>query len=254
MIFRKVLVVHESAVVRNLIHGYLLAESSDIQFIEAKSGQDAERLLNSEKLDVILCARYLRNIDSVQLNARKRATDLNVNTPFVVFTSTNTNEHIEELKNYGIDQYLISPFSTMELRDKIDEVCNPKSLRKQTRFSVPDAKIIVHLEQRDVEATVINLSLGSILCEVELPSICYELFDSTYVSMQFSEEYDNVLVTDILCKFLSIKAIEWNLENIPSKVQIVWLFSELSRNNETLYRGVLDSIEKKHKKLFTLDF
>ena len=47
MIYRKVLIVHESNIMTMMIEGYVLSELHDVKTLKAKSLQEAEEILKS---------------------------------------------------------------------------------------------------------------------------------------------------------------------------------------------------------------
>ncbi|MBU2513695.1 response regulator [bacterium] len=252
MIYRKVLIVHDSKVIRNLLKGYLLAELDDVQPMEAGSGKEAEELAKKQKIDVVLCGIYLRDYDGHELRTKIRSTPVNAETPVIIFTSTSSDQHIDELKAHGVIHTLLAPFSSSELREMINRVCDPRKSRKMQRYSIPGTKAVIHFDRENVEADVINLSIKSVFCEFKLTSTSSELLESTYLSLRFPEEYKNILIKDIFCKMLSIRTMSWAADNAPHTVRVVWLLEGLSQGQETLCSQVLDKVEIKNKKLAEL--
>ncbi len=246
---RKLLIIHDSRVIRNLIKGFVLAELDDITPLEASSGKQAIQLVEAEKIDIILSAYILRDCEGHELFQQFKESEKGKNIPFIIFTSTSSDLHITEIRRHGIQHYLVAPFSSVKLRNKIDEVFDPRQMREQQRYSIPGTRAVIHTESQNINADVINLSMGSAFCEFALPSGVNDLLDSMYISVKFPPEYDEVLIGDIYCKLLSLKTVSWLPNDVPDKVRVVWLFKSLSQRNESMFSDVLDRVEKKIKSL-----
>lgn len=249
MITRQLLIIHESRVIRNLLKGYVLAELDDVTPLEATSGEEAERIVNKERIDIILCAAYLKDGEGFELQSKLHASERGATIPFIVFTSTAAVEHISELKSRGVKHYLVTPFTSTELRTLIDEVFDPRRLRQQARYNIPGSQAIVHFENQNIVADIINLSVSSAFCEFVLPAGRAELLESIYISIRFPPEFDDVLISDIYCKLLSIKTISWHANDAPDVIRVVWLFKNLSQRNKAMFSNVLDKVEEKNKRL-----
>lgn len=246
---RKLLIIHDSRVIRNLLKGFVLAELDDITPLEASSGKQAMQLVEEDKIDIILSAYILRDCEGHELFHKLRESEKGRNIPFIIFTSTSSDEHIAEIRQQGIQHYLVVPFSSVKLRNKIDEVFDPRQMRRQQRYSIPGTQAIIHAESQNINADVINLSMSSAFCEFTLPSGVNDLLNSMYISVKFPSEYDEVLIGDIYCKPLSIKTVSWLPNDASDKVRVVWLFKNLSQRNESMFSEVLDQVEKKIKSL-----
>lgn len=249
---RKLLIVHDSRVIRNLLKGYVLAELDDVQPLEAGSVEEAEELALIQKIDAVLCGLFLRDYDGYDLRAKIRSTPLNSKTPVIIFTSMTADKDINELKAQGVVHYLRAPFSSSELREMINQACDPRKARKLQRYSIPGTKVVIHFNRQEIEADVINLSLNSVFCEFRLPTLTAELLDGVYLSIRFSQEFDHTLIENVYCKMLSIRTMNWDSEDKPDKIRVVWLLQDLSRDNLDLYSRVLDIVEEKNKKLSNL--
>ena len=239
---RKLLIIHDSRVIRNLLKGFVLAELDDITPLEASSGKQAMQMVEEDKIDIT-------GAFSGGEFQKCKESEKGRNIPFIIFTSTSSDEHITEIRGQGIQHYLVAPFSSVKLRNKIDEVFDPRLMRRQQRYSIPGTQAIIHTESQNINADVINLSMSSAFCEFTLPSGVNDLLNSMYISVKFPSEYEEALIGDIYCKLLSIKTVSWFPNDVPDKVRVVWLFKNLSQRNESMFSDVLDRVEKKIKSL-----
>ncbi len=247
MAARKLLIVHESTVIRNLVKGYILAELTDIKIEELRTGPEAEKRIFEDKYDIIISPAFMRDYDGVVLQKKKKSSDTNADTPLLVITSTDTKLHLSELKENGIEHFLVVPFSASQLRDKINELCDPRLLRQQERYNIPGTSASIHFESGDIQANVINFSLSSIFCEFNLPKNNPDLMQSVYVSLQFPEECKKKKIGGIFCKILSVKTVSWGPNETPEKVRVIWLFKEIPKHKTEEYNQLIDDIEKRNK-------
>lgn len=248
MVSRKLLIVHDSRVVRNLLKQYVRAELDDVTVFEASSGKQVEKTVLKEPIDIILCASFLRDCEAPELKNRLSETK-DSQIPFITFTATGSEEHLDDLKSKGIEHFLVSPFSSAELRDKINTVFDPRKLRRQQRYSIPGTEAHIHFENRSISAEVINISQSSVLCEFSLPPKAVEVLQSIYISIRFPADLIEVPINDIYCKLLSIKTTGWLPNDSPEKVKVIWLFKNLSQSQEKRLMGVLDKVEETNRKV-----
>ena len=252
MIYRKLLIIHDSRVVRNILKGYALAELDDIQIVEARSGQEAIMIAEDEKLDIVLCGIYLKDFDGSDIRRKIKSSELNRNTPVIIFTSMTSEKHIAEIKAQGVRHYLQSPFTSTELKTVIDKACDPRRSRKLQRYSVQDAQAIIHFPSQDISSEIINFSAKSFFVELALPPSCRQILDSVNLSIQFPEEYDALQVDDVFCKLHSFRTLQWREDYSPELIRAVWLIEDITVESADSFDKVLSMVEEKYKKLHKL--
>lgn len=249
MITRKLLIVHQSKVVRTMIKGFVLAELDDVTPLEAKSGQEVDEILTQEKVHIVLCALYLKDCDGYDIHRKLQSSEATRRIRFILFTSTDSESQVREIQSQKISHYLVTPFTSSELRDSINRAYNPRKLRRQQRYNIPGTKAVLHFDNQEVESEVINLSLSSIFCEIDIPEGQSQLLDSKYISIKFPFDLDDITINDIFCKVLSVKTISWNFKDEPEKVRAVLLFKELPEKKEEIYAAILERVEERNQKL-----
>lgn len=249
MITRKLLIVHQSKVVRKLLKGYVLAELDDVTPLEAKSGQEVDDILNKEQVHVVLCALYLRDCEGFDIFRKMKSSRLTAKIPFILFTSTGGENQIKEIEEQNIENYLIAPFSATELRDAINQAFNPRKLRQQQRYNIPGTKAFLHLKNNEIESEVINLSLSSVFCEFILPKQKENVLNNATLSLKFPFDLDDIQINEIYCRLLSIKTMDWNSKDAPEKVRAVWLFKDLPDGKANIYAAILQRVEERNQKL-----
>ena len=107
----KVLLVDDEAGLRELVRVYL--EKSDLDVIEAGDGLEAETVLAEEHFDLLILDVMMPKLDGLTLCKRLRLAGNDV--PILLLTAKG--EEADRLLGfeYGVDDYVVKPFSPREL-------------------------------------------------------------------------------------------------------------------------------------------
>ena len=243
MKYRVILLVHDSSLIRKLLKGYISSELDDVKIIEAKYMHEVEQILNSQKIDIVLSGNKMKEFESSFVFNVKNNSLLNSETPLVILTSTRSDSNIEELKKNGIEHYVFPPHSSSGLISKINELYDPRKLRSEPRFFIPGTSALIHMENSDLKTKVINISQKAVRCELKLNEINDTILKANYISLQFPEEYGNIIIEDIWSKILNIKILNWNKDLTAKTFQAIWLFEDFGRN-KARFTQLLKIVEK----------
>lgn len=253
MRMRKILIIHETRILRTLLKTYLISELNDVVAIEASSASEALEKFKLQRFEAILCGMQFKKTDGVNLFKDLKKEDINKDTPFIIVTSTGSEENIAHLKANGIQHYLISPFTPIELREKINIVCDPRQWRTHDRISIPGAKAIIHMNNDSIEADVINMSLEGILCDVTCENSYNDLLNSTHITILFPPQFDNTQIKILWCKLLRVNIFSWNEvyfpKCTPKHMRLVWQIIKMSDEDKEKFQEICNKIEKEHKNI-----
>lgn len=188
---RSLLIVHRSVVIRSLLKSFIHSELDDISVFEACSSKEAVQKCQEQRYEILVCSKELPDASGLAFYKKIQAMPDQKDISVIFVTSTGTRENIKELEEQGVTHYLVFPFSSKELRDMVNLVCDPRKLRTNERIHIPDLKAIIHSNYdenyEDLEASVINMSLSGIACD-----------------FVYNGEYSNILAgTTITIKFPS---------------------------------------------------
>jgi DNA-binding response OmpR family regulator len=243
MHLRNILVVHEAKSIRNMLKTYILSEFNDTSVIEASSAAEGLQRLGEQEYAVIICSKQALGIEGTTLYAKMRNSSLNNDTPFLVSTSTSSEENIKELAKHGIEHYLISPFTPKELRTKIDSVCNPREWRTHERFSIPGTKAIAN-----AEASVVNVSINGIACDLAYKKEYTDLMEGRPLTIRFSPELNGIQIKNVWCKFLRSNVLVWGVNcypiYVPELIRVVWQFIDLPDTDRKTLLQVFENFKK----------
>jgi CheY-like chemotaxis protein len=126
-----ILAVHEFRIVRTITQ-YILAEYSDASVDWFTSSLDASMILQKDKYDVILCGFDMPNMNGIAFQKNINAS-VNQNTPLIIMAASDNEAQFEMLAEHGINTILGIPCTSLQLRETIDKVINPRSIRSFTR-------------------------------------------------------------------------------------------------------------------------
>ena len=118
---KRVLIVEDQADIRKLIRMTLEFEPYEIH--EAADGTEGLRLADQVKPDLILLDVMMPGeFDGLQVCSRIRVNPSLRDTPVVLLTARGQNEDRDAGEQAGADQYLLKPFSPLQLIETIERL------------------------------------------------------------------------------------------------------------------------------------
>lgn len=121
-----ILVVDDSAAIRKILQRVLRQTGMAIQTIhEAGDGEEALKLLRSNKVDLILTDINMPKMDGLELLAAlKRSADL-ANVPVVMITTEGGETKVAEAVKLGAAGYVRKPFTADQIKEKLAGILEP---------------------------------------------------------------------------------------------------------------------------------
>ena len=120
----KVLVVDDQLTIRSLVRGGLQQLGfKDID--EAPDGEEALRQLIVKPAHLIISDYNMPKLDGLNLLRAVRAHEPLRKTAFIMLTGRADKELVQKAVQYGVNNYLVKPFSITTLKDKIEAVFGP---------------------------------------------------------------------------------------------------------------------------------
>lgn len=103
------------------------------QVISALDGKRAQRILETEKIDLIISDWTMPELSGIALLRFVRNNTAFAHIPFIMVTSDTAKDSILEAKRAGVDDYILKPFTAATLETKINGVLKLKlKLNRQT--------------------------------------------------------------------------------------------------------------------------
>ncbi|MCZ6512451.1 MAG: response regulator [Nitrospinae bacterium] len=120
---KKVIVVDDSSVMRQIIKNNLKQlgfEQSNV--VDAEDGEQALKKINEDTIDLVISDWSMPKMTGIDLLIAIRADDALKELPFLMVTSEADKEKIIEAVQAGVNQYIVKPFNTTQLEEKIKEI------------------------------------------------------------------------------------------------------------------------------------
>jgi len=149
---KKVLIVDDDSSMVRVISQVLYSKGYEV--LESNNGQDALRLLYSQKPDLVLLDVVMPTMDGWQTCSRIR--DISATIPIIMLTGKRkTEEDVARGLDYGADEYLIKPVGNKELVARVQAMLRraelPSSVEDQGKYAAfSDGYLTVDIAQRRV--------------------------------------------------------------------------------------------------------
>lgn len=119
---KKVLIVDDSALARQVVRAAVMAVLGSAEFIEAEDGAVALRTLNTKEIDLVFCDLNMPVLDGHALLARLRGLAHHKKTPVIILSSLINDAKSAQLRAAGANVVLKKPFSPQQIRDSLKSV------------------------------------------------------------------------------------------------------------------------------------
>ncbi len=247
MLDTTLLIIHESTMLRRLFRKFILSEFSHFTIIEAENASKARELITREKVDLIISGNQLKGLDGVELFKIAKQSKMNHSTPFILATSSNNSDALEEYQLAGLREVLFLPITPVNLREAVKKVFDNRKKRRHDRFVIAGMEVIIHLNERDAEAHTVNFSKQSISCEFDVDPDEQAFFDSLYLTLKFPETYESYDFPEIWCRLVQVKTKKWDAEFRASRIQVIWEFIDFPDEKIGLWEDLINQLEKEYE-------
>ena len=117
----KVLIVDDQQTMRSLVRNGL-REIGVTEHREAVDGEDGLRQLLSAPVNLVISDYNMPKLDGLGLLRAIRATPQLRNTGFIMLTGRADGDLVKRAVQFGVNNYLVKPFTVATLRQKIEGV------------------------------------------------------------------------------------------------------------------------------------
>ncbi len=148
----KILVVDDEKLIRNVIREYLANEKYEV--LEAENGFDALRVLETNKVDLIILDIMMPRMDGFETLKEIRKTK---DTPVIMLSAMKEEEDKLSSFNLGVDDYITKPFSPKELVARV-KVHLKRTNGKENAYTYKDLKVNYLGRKVTIESKEVNLT------------------------------------------------------------------------------------------------
>lgn len=148
----KILVVDDEKLIRNVIREYL--ENEKYEVFEAENGFDALRVLETNRVDLIILDIMMPRMDGFETLKEIRKTK---DTPVIMLSAMKEEEDKLSGFNLGVDDYITKPFSPKELVARVKAHLK-RTNGKENAYTYKDLKVDYLGRKVTVENKEVNLT------------------------------------------------------------------------------------------------
>ncbi|MBF0121292.1 MAG: PilZ domain-containing protein [Desulfobacterales bacterium] len=240
MSLRKLLVYHSNHLVSNVVKRQILSEFNDISIIDASSFEEIAVIFQKEHLDLILIEFNLANISSVNFFKNINSKLPIAQTGTIAIIEKDLKKCVNFLSDNGIGSYLSFPFKTIELKDKVNSVCDARLKRVHDRFNIPNTTTILHCPLEDIEGQLINISKGGMLCEFFYNQQPFNLFITNYVTIKIPAPNGFFEIKKIRCKVSNLNVVTWSSDDRAAYLRIAFTFTKITEQNKSSLEELIE--------------
>lgn len=118
----RLLIADDSMLMRDILKESILETFPYIEVREAGDGKEAQKLLEREHFDIVLCDWEMPGLNGIDLLRWVRSTPPLETLPFVMITGTTEKESVVECINAGVTDYIVKPLTPEALCQKIKKI------------------------------------------------------------------------------------------------------------------------------------
>ena len=117
----RVLIVDDFSTMRRIVRN-ILRQLNLNNVVEADDGTTAWDILNREKIDFIVSDWNMPNMTGIELLRKVLAIEQFAHLPFLMGTAEAQQENIIEAVQAKVSNYIVKPFTTDTMKQKIDKI------------------------------------------------------------------------------------------------------------------------------------
>lgn len=226
------------------------ANFNDAEIIEAEDSNAAMDLLLADAHHVVLFSWESSDAHWLEFIRQLKSDPENNRINFIVFTSRPNEERFSKAREAGVGHRLVTPCTPEALTEIINQACNPARLRQSRRYNVPDSDAVLTQGAASLNATIINISKGGMLCEMPLT----EKLDWTVpllatVNFPDAENKTRITAANLFAVMSSFFVQKRHSDNTPKIIRVAMRFLDLPPEAEEKLRIIFDHAEELEKEL-----
>jgi len=240
---RHIIIMDSSASMRRIIRAMIQTTVNDAVVSEAYDAEEAQGLIEDGHYHLVIFSKESSDKKWLEFARKRLALPEGQKTHFIPFSSSTKQDYIQELKRYGIEEYLAIPCEPDALGALITRICTPFAMRKTRRYSVPDT--IANLEQvsNSFPAEIINFSEGGLLCELDAPAL-FNWVMPAMINMEFNLDGATLKVAGLYSVARRLMVVESNPDYSPRRIRLACRFISIPEESKKQLAQVVKVIEK----------
>jgi len=245
---RKILIVDQSASIRRILRTMILANINDADVTEAEDSRAATALIATESQHIVLFSWESSNKQWFKFIKQTKSDPDNHRLSFIVFTASPDDERYEMARRAGVGYRLVTPCTPETLTELINQACNPALLRDTRRYNVPHSIATLAQGVASLDATIINISMGGMLCEIPLTDeLDWTVPLLATITFPAGDQGGPLTAANLFSVISSFFVQKRNSDYTPKTIRISMRFLNLPPEAETMLNIVFsqaDTLEK----------
>ena len=119
---KTVLVVDDSRIMRNIVKNTFELLKMPVHYLEAADGEQALKVLSSDKVDLILLDWNMPNLSGIDFLKQIRAKDESKDIPVIMVTSEAAKLNVVEAVKAGVTAYITKPINDKVFMEKLSKI------------------------------------------------------------------------------------------------------------------------------------
>lgn len=238
MRIRKLLLIHSGRSTRALIKKYIFAELSDTDIIEADGGLQALEQIEQKDFDIIITAERIKDMDLEAFKGRLAAALPNGLSSLIVISESEADRDRGVLVRQGFEHVVQIRVCPSDLIRKINKVCDPRKWRKDARYHISNASVVIEAPNRKFKAALINFSKGGVLVELTTSDPSALMNGGLSLALQIPIDQGVAVIDGLATKLLRVETVTWTQAHLPKTMRATFIFVDLNSG----VKGKLDEL------------
>jgi two-component system chemotaxis response regulator CheY len=193
------LVVDDNLSIRNLVSATLTNKIGAKNVQTAANGAQALKILNQDKVDIVISDWEMPIMDGQQLLKELRASAKFKNLPFIMMTTKGGKESVVEAIQSGVTHYIVKPFSVDKLEDTIRKSWNVTALRRSDRVSnIPEHQVVVQIDEQFVSGQIGDISLSGTMLELPFDPVLHLFKEGKLLINVVMNAHESIRITGLV--------------------------------------------------------
>jgi len=232
MRIRKLLLIHSGRSTRALIKKYIYSELSDTEISEADSGQTALVQIESGRFDVIISSEDFDDMGLETFASKMETINPDGRNALIVISDSESNQAREDLVQQGFEHVVQIRIRPADLIERINIICDPRKWRKDARYHIPNAGVVISMPSQKMEAALINISMGGVFVEFTTEDPSAMMNGGLALTLQIPLSDTTAQIDGLTTKLLRVETVAWTRGHLPRTMRATFVFVDLDPRAE----------------------
>lgn len=160
------LIIHPSRVIKDILRNYIRADHPDALITETDASETAARYIAETRFDIIFSGLEMAGMGGLDVWDILAASPVNAETPLVVMTATDTPAVRERLASRGIPHVLPLPCTSVQFRETLFGIFNPRSNIRHTFYAIPNSRVLIRSADGEWVGRIVDIGHDRMICEL----------------------------------------------------------------------------------------